>query len=58
MEDLIAACEIQKVTGELQVEHRGEGKIYRNLLGSKVLESYPEKGLYFAAPPIVRRFLP
>lgn len=56
LEDKVVSCELQKVTGDLIVEHHGEGKLYRNSAG-KWLRSIPEQNVYLAHPKLIKKFL-
>lgn len=55
LEDLVASCEMQKFTGELQVEHHGEGKLYKNSRG-KWFRSIPEQNLYLADSKLLSKY--
>lgn len=60
LENCVADCSIQKVTGELEVVNTpGGGKLYRNkgLMGKKWFRSMPEQGVWLADPKLIKRFL-
>lgn len=59
LEDLVVSCDIQKVTGELEIKHDGEGRLYKNkgLGGKKWFRSIPDKGVYLADPALIEKFL-
>ena len=55
LEELVANCKLQEFTGELEIEHLRNGKLYKNSKG-KWFQSIHNPEIYLADPKLIKKF--